>query len=100
MEDAVRHVAQAFTQVGAVDPHLFVFCELDYRLHALFHSSKKADPPPLRVKPLSLIVVRQAHRLAATSPSDSPSHAAGDCLHLAFYFLLCPGKYSGIGSAH
>ena len=95
VEDAVRHVAQAFTRVGAVDPRLNTFGEVDYRLHALFHSWKKSDPPPLRVKPLPLLVLRHAHRLAASTPSTSPTHVAGDCLLLAFYFLLRPGEYSG-----
>ncbi|KAI2491001.1 hypothetical protein MHU86_23569 [Fragilaria crotonensis] len=96
VEDAVRHVAhQAFTRVGAVDPRLNTIGDVDFRLHALFHSWKKSDPPSLRVKPLPLLVLHHAHRLAATTPNDSPTHAAGDYLLLAFYFLLRPGEYSG-----
>ena len=95
VEDAVRHVAQTFTRVGAVDPRLNAFGELDYWLHSLLHAWKKADPPPTRVKPLPMLVLRQAHRLADASIPASRLYAAGDCLLLAFYFLLRPGEYSG-----
>ena len=56
-EDALRQVAQAFTQVGTVDPRLNCFGELDYRIHALFRSWKKHDPPPTCVKPLPMVVL-------------------------------------------
>jgi hypothetical protein len=62
VEDAVRHVAQAFTRVGAVDPRLNVFGEIDYRLQAVLRTWKKVDPPPTRVKPLPMLVLRRAHR--------------------------------------
>ena len=103
MEDAVRHVAQTFTRVGAVDPRLNAFgpClnafgELDYRLQAVLRTWKKADPPPTRVKPLPMLVLRRAHRLVEANMHVSPRlFTAGDCLILAFYFLLRPGEYSG-----
>ena len=96
VEDAVRHVAQTFTRVGAVDPRLNVFGELDYRLQAVLRTWKKADPPPTRVKPLPMLVLRRAHTLAEANLTVSPRlFAAGDCLILAFYFLLRPGEYSG-----
>ena len=89
-------MAQTFTRVGAVDPRLNVFGELDYRLQAVLRTWKKADPPPTRVKPLPMLVLRRAHRLAEANLQVSPRlFAAGDCLLLAFYFLLRPGEYSG-----
>jgi hypothetical protein len=96
VEDAVRHVAQTFTRVGAVDPRLNAFGALDFRLQAVLRSWKKADPPPTRVKPLPMLVLRRAHHLAEANLHVSPRlFAAGDCLILAFYFLLRPGEYSG-----
>ena len=38
VEDAIRHVAQTFTRVGAVDPRLNAFGELDYRLHSILRT--------------------------------------------------------------
>ncbi|KAI2505100.1 hypothetical protein MHU86_9288 [Fragilaria crotonensis] len=64
VEDAVRHVAQAFTRVGAVDPRLNTIGDVDFRLHALFHSWKKSDHPSLRVKPLPLLVLHHAQRFS------------------------------------
>ena len=89
-------MAQAFTRVGAVDPRLNVFGEIDYRLQAVLRTWKKVDPPPTRVKPLPMLVLRRAHRLAESNLQVSPRlFSAGDCLILAFYFLLRPGEYSG-----
>ncbi|KAI2502175.1 hypothetical protein MHU86_12311 [Fragilaria crotonensis] len=95
VEDAVRQVAQAFTRVGANDPRLNSFGDLDFRLRALLQAWKRADPPPTRVKPVPLSLVRQAHTLSSAAPPDSGLAAAGDCLLLAYYFLLRPGEYSG-----
>ena len=71
-EDAVCHVAQTFTRLGAADPRLNSFGELDYRLHSLLRSGKKADPPPTRVKPLIMLVLRRAHQLADANLAISP----------------------------
>ncbi|KAI2509948.1 hypothetical protein MHU86_4513 [Fragilaria crotonensis] len=95
VEEAVRQVAQAFSRVGSVDPRLNSFGDLDFRLRALFRAWHKADPPPTRVKPLPLSVIRQAYALAFTQPPASRLAATGDCLVLAYYFLLRPGEYSG-----
>lgn len=40
-------------------------------------------------------MLRQAHILAMGAPPGSLLSATGDCLVLAFYFLLRPGEYSG-----
>ena len=96
VEEAVRQVAQAFTRVGALDPRLNSFGELDFRIQALFQAWKRDDTPPMRVKPFPLSVIRQARTISATHPPGSRLVAAGDsCLLIAFYFLLRPGEYSG-----
>ena len=87
-------MGQAFPGVRALDPHLNAFGALDSRLSAMFRAWKKADPPPTRVKPLPLQVVHGAFQLARLSP-EPVAAAAADCLVVAFYFLLRPGKYAG-----
>ena len=96
VEDAVRHVAQTFSRMGAMDPRLNRFGDLDFRLHAVFQSWKKADPPPTRVKPLPLVLLRTAHTLSLAPPPGVRLPPTGDCLLLAYFFLLRPGEYCGI----
>ena len=96
VEEAVRQVAQAFTRVGSPDPRVNSFGLLDYRLQILFRSWKKSDSPPTRVKPLPLLVLRSAHRVALACAPNVRFSPAGDCLVLAYFFLLRPGEYSGI----
>ena len=95
VEDALRRVAQTFSRVGAADPRLNAFCNLDFRLQALYNAWKKTDSPPTRVKPLSLVVLRKAHAESLASASTIRMSPAGDCLLLAYFFLLRPGEYSG-----
>ncbi|KAI2512993.1 hypothetical protein MHU86_1284 [Fragilaria crotonensis] len=98
VEDAMHHVAQTFTRVGAVDPCLNAFGTLDFRLHALFQAWKRTDPPSSpSLNPLPLAVLRQAHHLLSGAPSPTPRLAAtGNCLVFAFYLLIRPGEYSGL----
>jgi hypothetical protein len=96
VEDALRHVAQAFSRLGTSDPRLNAFGEVDYRLQALLQAWRRVDPPPARVKPLSLPLLRFA--LTTRPPGCTLSQAAGDCLIMAFYFLLRPGEYAGVPS--
>lgn len=91
----MRHVAQAFSRLGSPDPRLNTFGDIDYRLAALLHAWKRGDPPPLRVKPLPLAVLRQALRVATAPTSGVALRATAECLVLAFYFLLRPGEYAG-----
>lgn len=50
-------------------PRLNAFGEVDYRLQALlFHSWKRVDPPPTRVKPMPLSLMRHAHALTLAQP--------------------------------
>ena len=94
VEDALRHVAQAFARVGGNDPRLNAFGDLDFRLQALLQAWKKTDSPPSRVKPLPLVVLRKAHAISAPYLPLRLA-ATADCLLLAYFFLLRPGEYSG-----
>ena len=87
-------MGQAFARVGALDPRLNHFGDVDVRLSSLFTAWKKADAPPSRVKPLPLQIVHGAYHVARLSPSPL-AHAAADCMVIAFYFLLRPGEYAG-----
>ena len=93
VEDAVRHVAQAFTRVGASDPRLNAFGALDFRLQALFRSWKKTDPPPTQVKPLPLLVLRSTSQGPPGSPCcrpQSPLAARRRLLAVRIFFPTSP----------
>ena len=67
VEDALRAVAQEMATVGAADPRLNSFGSMDFRLQRLWKSYKKVDPPPHRVKPVPLRVLRRLHLVAHTA---------------------------------
>ena len=96
VEDAVWQISQAFTSVGSPDPRVNAFGLLDFRLQTLFRSWKWTDAPPTRVKPLPLVVLRRAHAEAMAAVPAGPLFPSGDCLSLAYFFLLSPGEYSGV----
>jgi len=93
VEDYVRHVAQAFKSVGAPDPRMKEGCaKLDFRLTRLQAAWAKQDPPPHRVKPLPIQVIRLIASWAQESSQDAVK-AISDMIILAFFFLLRPGEY-------
>lgn len=93
--EALSFVAQTFTFVGAPDPRFATHTgRLDARLVRLLRSYAKSDPPPVRVKPLSLPILHKATALATVTGADHLA-AASDLMWLAFFFLLRPGEYSG-----
>ena len=53
----------------------------------------KQDPPPNRVKPVPIPVIRRIMAVA-TATVDPFNNALADMIYLAFYFLLCPGEYA------
>jgi hypothetical protein len=87
-------VGQAFAGLGAADPRLNRFGDIDFRLTSLLHAWKKADAPPTRIKPLPLQLVHSAVRLARAA-GTALALSAADCLVMGFYFLLRPGEYTG-----
>jgi hypothetical protein len=96
MEDAMHSVGQMFTGMGATDPHLMGQGKIDFHLqHQLLASYTKKDPPPNWVKPIPASVIR--HVMYATHASTVVCNlvAVADMITLAFFFLLCPGKYPG-----
>ena len=87
VEDYARSVEQTFLTVGLQDPRLGLNLRLDHRLHRMFRTYAKADPPPDRVKPVPISVVR--HILAIALANSLPfSAAVADMIALALFFLL------------
>ena len=93
VEDYVRHVGQAFLNVGAEDPRNNSSQQVDFRLKRMFSGWKKADPPPNRVKPIPIQVLRNIMFVAANSNHPVLERTA-DMIVLAFFFLLRPGEYT------
>lgn len=66
---------------------------LDFRLARMLKSYKKKDPPPNRVKPVPLSVIRRIVQIAYAGNSPN-QHCTADMIIIAFFFLLRPGEYS------
>ena len=54
----------------------------------------KVDPPPNRVKPVPVSVLRRIFAIAATLQDDPQHQCLADMIGLAFFFLLRPGEYA------
>lgn len=91
--DALRAIGQTIAHLGQPDPRLTQRGTLDLRLQRLLASYQRADPPPTRVKPIPLPLLRQvcAQNRLAVHPFGA---ATADMLTLGFFFLLRPGEYA------
>jgi hypothetical protein len=79
--------------MGKSDPRLTNMGKLDFRLQRMQSAYTKDDPPPNRVKPVPIMVVRRI--LAIARPTHCPfTKALADMIGLAFFFLLRPGEYT------
>ena len=79
--------------MGKSDPRLTKMGKLDFRLQRMQAAYTKDDPPPNRVKPVPVMVVRRI--LAIAQPTNCPfTKALADMIGLAFFFLLRPGEYT------
>ncbi len=79
--------------MGFDDPRLQPSGKLDLRLSHLLSVYNKADPPPARVKPIPLTLIR--HTFALQRQSTHPlGRAIADMLMLGFFYLLRPGEYA------
>lgn len=85
-------MAQTLTLLGTPDPRLDETGQLDTRLSNLLKYYSKADPPPARLQPMPLGLIKAATtRIPLTSPV--PISAARDLTIIAFFFLMRPGEY-------
>jgi hypothetical protein len=92
VEDSLRLVAQAHQMVGLSDIRL-LNGDVDYRLSQLLAAFSRQDPPPFRVKPIPLAILRRAAYIAR-SRNTPKADCAADMMWLAFFFLLRPGEYT------
>ena len=93
VEDYVRGVAQTFLGLGHPDPRLNSDRKMDFRIKRLWKAWGKEDPPPHRVKPIPLSVIRKIAESAHNGPSER-RQAIADMIVIAFFFLLRPGEYT------
>ena len=97
MQDAVWSVVQTLTALDNRDPRLSARGKLDYRLQLQYRYNTRQDPPPNRVKPILVQILRAMAAIAAAS--DDPKLCAdADMIILALFFLLRPGEYTGTKS--
>jgi hypothetical protein len=87
-------VGQTLSYMGSPDPRLDTQGAIDLRLkHQLRHYTK-TDPPPRRVQPIPIPILKHLATLVTNDPRATESRKAiRDLVILAFYFLLRPGEY-------
>ena len=93
VEEYLRSVGQTFLKLGEIDPRLNKSGTIDFRLQRMLASYTKEDPPPNRVKPVPVQVLRRIFAVAATM-TDPHFTCIADMIGLAFFFLLRPGEYA------
>lgn len=85
--------------MGARDPRLNVGdLQIDFRIRRMLNAYSKSDPPPNRVKPIPVQVIRRIIFLAKNNPQDEALSMEADMIALAFFFLLRPGEYTATKS--
>jgi hypothetical protein len=94
VEDALRSVGQTFAGMGSPDPRLTTQGKIDFRIQRQLSAYTKQDPPPNRVKPVPVSVIRHV-MYAAHACHLACSLAVADMIAVAFFFLLRPGEYTG-----
>jgi hypothetical protein len=98
-EEYIRSVAQTYLSLGAKDPRINKDeSEIDFRIRRMLSAYNKKDPPPNRVKPIPVQVIRRILLLAKNNPTDKALVMEADMIALAFFFLLRPGEYTATKS--
>lgn len=70
---------------------------IDFRIRRMLNAYSKQDPPPNRVKPIPVQVLRNIMFIAKNS--DDPALVMeADMIAVAFFFLLRPGEYTATKS--
>lgn len=81
--------------MGAEDIRLDSARGMDFRLKRTWAAWKKEDPPPNRVKPVPISVIRHISYLARNSTQNQVHYQAlADMIIIAFFYLLRPGEYT------
>jgi hypothetical protein len=97
VESALCSIGQTFASVGSPDPRYTPQGNLDFRLKRMLSCYSKQDPPPNRVKPIPVPILRYIMAQAHLA-QDPVNMALADMICLAFFFLLRPGEYTGTAS--
>lgn len=79
--------------LGAADVRKDNTGAVDFRLSRMFRAFGREDPPPHRVKPIPVSLIRYV--VAHIPPDDVRAAAVADMIVIAFFFLLRPGEYTG-----
>jgi hypothetical protein len=95
VEDSLRAIGQTFAALGTPDPRLDQQGNIDFRIQRQLRGYSRADPPPNRVKPIPVQILRHVAALAAQPSATLSTQAIADMIVLAFFFLLRPGEYTG-----
>ena len=98
VEAYLRNVGQTLQALGSTDPRQDAHGKTDFRLQRQLASYQKEDPPPLRVKPVPIQVIRRIMHIA-NSGNSAHLQATADMIALAFFFLLRPGEYTSTSAS-
>jgi hypothetical protein len=90
---AKRAIGQTLAALGLPDARLTRKGTLDIRLIRQLAAYAKDDPPPQRVKPVPISILRLAAEFRLMADSCK-ANAIADMLLLGFYFMLRPGEYA------
>ena len=93
VEEYLRSVSQTFLAMGHDDPRLSSNQRIDHRLQRMLRTYSKQDPPPNRVKPVPVQVLRHIASIAAATNLPF-QRCLADMITIAFFFLLRPGEYT------
>jgi hypothetical protein len=90
---AVRAIGQTLAALGLPDARLTTKGTMDIRLTRQLAAYAKDDPPPQRVKPVPISILRLAAEFRLMADSCK-ANAIANMLLLGFYFMLRPGEYA------
>ena len=97
VEDYIRAVGQTSLALGSSDPRYTDIGQMDFRLTRMWAAYNKKDPPPNRVKPVPISVLRHI-MVIAQAGNNELIQCTADMIVLAFFFLLRPGEYTDMSS--
>ena len=86
-----------FVELGAPNPRLNAFGDINERLAGLIHHWKAADPEPARVKPIPIAILHIVHHIAMVANTVGMQCIA-NMIWMAFYFLCRLGKYTVVAA--
>ena len=92
VEDYIRSVAEEIASLGAPSLRLDVNGRVVPRLAQLQRAWIKEDPPPKRVKPIPIQLVR--HVVHRANYNDPHQAAVADSIIIGFFYMLRPGEHT------